>query len=92
MNEMVDRVARAMCKGFKLNCVNTGCREVCLQTFDPRDALMVEAKAAIAAMRQPTETMIKATEGKTGGYGYGDECFPADPVEVWQAMIDEALK
>lgn len=40
------------------------------------------ARAAIEAMREPTETMRKA------GYALTVD----DEVEIWQGMIDEALK
>ena len=43
-------------------------------------------RAAIAAMREPTEAMVSA------GYGvdYSPDPLPCD--KVWQGMIDEALK
>jgi len=47
--------------------------------------------AAIRAMRRPTKAML-AADMELGGYGWGDDCFPADPREIWRAMIDEALK
>ena len=46
------------------------------------------ARAAIAAMREPTEEMVEAgwQEGMAG-FGEGEECEP-----VWRATIDAALK
>lgn len=44
---------------------------------------MRRAEAAITAMREPTEAMLKA-----GHYA----AVEGDPSGVWQAMIDEALK
>lgn len=48
------------------------------------------ARAAIEAMREPTEAMVEA-DMPLGGYGFGDDVYSADPKEVWQAMIDAAL-
>lgn len=50
-----------------------------------------EAKAAIEAMRVPTEAMLSC-DMPLGGYGYGDDVYQADPREIWETMIDEALK
>ena len=50
------------------------------------------ARAAIEAMRDASPEMLKA-EMDLGGFGSRDgECYSADPLEVWQAMIDTALK
>lgn len=56
------------------------------------------ARAAIAAMREPTEAMITAllgAESEMGRFGYGHDSQFADRKqfdEGWRAMIDEALK
>jgi hypothetical protein len=57
-----------------------------------KDEARAKVRLGLAAMREPTRAMVKATEDLCGGYGYGDECFPADPTEIFQAMINEALK
>lgn len=50
------------------------------------------ARAAIKAMREPTKQMLGA-EMNLGGYGfYVDECISSNPTEIWQAMIDAALR
>jgi hypothetical protein len=74
-NEMILRVAKA------INKLGYGLGESLELTI---------AYAAITAMREPTEAMLKA-DVSLGGYGFG-ECYQADPKEVWQAMIDESLK
>lgn len=49
------------------------------------------AKAAIQAMREPTEAMIEA--GRYVEDGSGDYSIGKDPaINVWQFMIDAALK
>jgi hypothetical protein len=57
-----------------------------------REAIMEEARAAIEAMRKPTEAMSQAGGDIT--IPAGDYNYPiygaAD--EVWNAMIDAALK
>ncbi len=50
------------------------------------------AKAAIEAMREPTDAMCEAGDGTPGGPGFCDE--PGDPpsaYEIYQDMIDAAL-
>lgn len=45
-----------------------------------RTASMRHARAAIEAMKQPTDAMLSATEGHSD-----------DPATVWMTMIDAAL-
>ena len=72
MSEMVERVAKAIAAEFSH--LGTGWDEI--------------ARAAIAAMREPTEAM-KSVEGVHWGYS----CHVCGGLkEGWQAMIDEALK
>ena len=75
MSEMVERVARAFCRAM---------------AEDERgwEYMQGEARAAIAAMREPTHEMTYA--GHDVPMAVGLAAPPAD--EVWQAMIDEALK
>ncbi len=94
-DSMVERVARAICAAT--NIAMEGVTEVVLDNPDfvipahkrtdgkalPRWQLYVpKARAAIAAMREPTEAMIDAT-----GSDWGSQLE-----DNWQAMIDEALK
>jgi hypothetical protein len=74
MNAMVERVARALEDNSDL-LDPTG--------SEPRDFVAV-ARAAIAAMREPTEVMIEAVYG-----GHPENTRIAR--ECWRAMIDAAL-
>jgi hypothetical protein len=51
-----------------------------------RAALMAQARAAIEAMREPTDEMCKAAGEDRGP----DDHWP--PCTTWQMMIDAALK
>ena len=65
MNEMIDRVAKALFqRGNLMNMHEAG----------------ISARAAIAAMREPTPEMIEAG---------GDN---ENTILIWYAMIDKALK
>jgi hypothetical protein len=74
MSEMVERVIA----GVKDAMASTG------KNFKTSDqAFEIVARAAIEAMREPTEEMKRAAyEMFHDGY----------PVPIWQIMIDEALK
>ena len=76
MSEMVKRVARAIC-----------CRSDCFLPENCQAAYagtLEKARAALAAMREPTDQMCHA-----GAYEQHDW---KDSSQVWQAMIDEALR
>ncbi len=88
MGEMVERIAIA------LACVELGMTPQdwpsCYETGKER--YRQQAREALKAIREPTSAMLKA-DVSLGGYGFAEgECYQADPKEVWQAMIDEALK
>jgi hypothetical protein len=57
-----------------------------------------QARAALQAMREPTEAMVTAllgAESELGRFGYGHDSQFADRKQFddgWHAMIDEALK
>jgi len=59
---MVEVVARAMCLTWNINCHDPRCPHVkkCVGDMNPKDALMIDARAAIKAMRDPTPRMIRA--------------------------------
>lgn len=83
MSEMVERVGRALAK-----------QEGYAYDPEPYDA---RARAAIEAMREPTEAMWDAAEEhNSGGGGIMDdgslERNVYDLEKVWPAMIDAALK
>ncbi len=78
MSEMIERVAAALCE-----------HEGGTFAIDA-DVYRSRSRTAIKALREPTEAMIKAADDMdinsmdftpTGGL-----------LEVWQAMIDQALK
>jgi hypothetical protein len=73
MNPMIERVAKAIfdCSGYD-DAINFN-----LEDWAPA------ARAAIAAMREPTEGMI-------GVANQSD--YPEDVIYWWQEMINEALK
>lgn len=91
-DSLIERVARALCAAH-----------YAARFAKPRDDAHVQnnvdgnwhlyilsARAAIEAMREPTEAMVK--EGILGGYGWEEcKCFLTDPTEVWRTMIDAAL-
>jgi len=72
MNEMVDRVATVISKeqGILFESLPEMYREI----------WRTKARAAIGAMREPTDDMLEA------GFGEGSAKL------VWQDMIDEALR
>jgi hypothetical protein len=74
MNEMVERVARAICAASA--------------TLDWRE-YQDEAHAAIAAMREPTDTMAKIGDNYTN---CGGPCGNRMGRRAWCAMIDSALR
>jgi hypothetical protein len=74
MSEMVDRVARALTAEFE-----SGRR-----VFDEGEAEDL-ARAAIAAMREPTEEMAN------GRHTGGERISSIEAACVWRDMIDEAL-
>lgn len=81
MSEMIGRVARAIdAAEMAWKSRNGGDAASCIDCPDD-----VKARAAIAAMREPTDAMITAADGITD-----------DPFQVtrltYQAMIGEALR
>jgi hypothetical protein len=78
MNEMVERVARAL-----LDSCRTG-------NITRVDGARLMARAAIEAMREPTTAMIEAEPPDDGEFSKGNSAAHAKA--FWQAMIDEALK
>ena len=90
MSEMVERVARVVHQSF--NDKNIGI----LGTFEmlsdgDRAVLLHVARAAIAAMREPSERMT-AAPGKSGVRAGDYEMSAYEAEQAWKYMIDEALK
>lgn len=79
MSEMVERVAKAADEVLRdfLKYPDDGAL---------RDATLLIARAAIEAMREPTESMLR-------GVGDGEIVLASteSPASVWSAMIDAAL-
>lgn len=86
MSEMVERVARAMEAAD-----DSGATGV----FGSGPNVDAMARAAIAAMREPTEEMVLAGAGAMEGRSHEHEPQSAvifgQPAEVWRAMNDQAL-
>lgn len=86
MNEWIDRVARAIQ-------ASRGPRETWDHVSDQtRDLRRSDARAAIAAMREPSETMV--VDGFEAMKGDWQMCRDAadDARRCWAAMIDAALQ
>lgn len=50
------------------------------------------ARAALKAMREPSEGMIDGIpDHLLGGYGFGDDCYSANAERIWEHMIDALL-
>lgn len=79
MSEMVERVAKVL-------------QESCARDGMHIDVARHMARAAIEAMREPTEAMLTVGEDVIFDeqHEYGDELLKLPP--AWQVMIDEALK
>ena len=79
MSEMIERVAEA---------IQNRRREMLAAKGGPILIEPIElARAAIEAMREPTEAM------KERGFQYtADPCWPDDVGRAWRHMIDEALR
>ena len=82
MSEMIERVARALSKA----------RSIVGAPQDPSPVDRYLARAAIAAMREPTEGMVK------GGRNTADcdvnvfASYYSDTIAFWRRMIDAALR
>jgi hypothetical protein len=81
MNEMVERVARAMYKGCDDDARHPTWDEV---DHAFHNLWLRAARIGIAAMREPTEAMLEASPPIAGEN--------PSKYEIWQAAIDEALK
>lgn len=83
MSEMIERVAKAIA-----GVIDSAMPNVYVHTLDYKAA----ARAAIQAMREPTEQMVDAVYRQEDP-GFCDEPgTPTAPDDVWRQMIDEALE
>jgi len=85
MTEMVERVARAICRNSGEEMEVPGLE---LYVVDHWLAHRDDARAAIEAMREPTAWMDEAPMRS----GMIDDLGSFTAAEVWRAMIDAALK
>lgn len=106
MSEMIERVARAICvsdgldpdRKFKSSDISDGKapHELAWHEYQPA------ARAAVEAMRVPTEAQLEAAEEIVVGYDdfacgdgniyLGIPGYPQKASDVWSALIDAALK
>jgi hypothetical protein len=86
MSEMVERVAIAMydAEGFQRAIYKSGAEGWPHDREDVRDRYRKIARAAIAAMREPTNEMLDASGEVDEGWGRNHA--------IWRAMIDKALE
>ena len=90
MSEMVERVARAMfARENRARDGWTWEREI--ENVDLRTYWLDSARAAIAALREPTEAMLMAAREDSGAYTSNAEQDCEPYLEAWQEMIDAAL-
>ena len=77
VSEMIDRVADALAEAIDQDSID----------------YRAMARAAIKAMREPTDEMRAAVENDDSIQGGLDDCNQHDiPDEAWRLMIDAALK
>ncbi|HLX18470.1 MAG TPA: hypothetical protein VKS24_25055 [Bradyrhizobium sp.] len=87
MNEMVERVAEAI---YKTDPV--GVRPWQDAPISNRDDCLACARAAIAAMREPTEAMVEAGEAEMYEHHEKPEDWTLENTKTaWMMMIDAAL-
>lgn len=84
--EMVERVARAICEANGDDWDREGVDGLA-------DSYVPLARAAIEAMRGPTDDMLDAfmAEGQRQGVAFDEWSPPMFPKLMWQAMIESAL-
>lgn len=97
-SEMVERVARALdailgddheSLSMEMGCGSIGAKL-------RKEAMEKGARAAIEAMREPTEAMVAHADDQMPSEGIADgggiETRHRDAEDIWSAMIDAALK
>jgi hypothetical protein len=84
-DSMIERVARAIARAHRIGDLFIA-PDGSAHKSEPWQGFVDHARAAIAAMREPTEAM--ASEGAFAV----DGLFEPGAVAVWQAMTDAALK
>ena len=91
MGEMVERVAEAIWEARVADSSPiSGCPSPTAWASLPsiiKDVLTSQARAAIAAMREPTEAMVQIGYAASNAHDH----MPDDIRSAWSAMIDAAL-
>jgi hypothetical protein len=85
MTDMIERVAKAVknCGVFPLGDMR--------EYLSPEDAITI-ARAAVEAMREPTDEMNDAGADKCDGGCAEESCQCGFMGKIWTAMIDAALE
>lgn len=81
MSEMIERVAKALFSGSVYHGYNKGTLDA--EWFRMKGIHMAQAKAAIEAMREPSQEMIDVVRQRP---------WLSEAINDYRAMIDEALK
>lgn len=94
-DSMVERVAMAINAGGMAWLNENDPKRMSLSWADVPDEVF--ARAAIEAMKEPTEAMKKTGEdampdGLRWSPEYGDAIDEYDPLPVWRAMISKAME
>ena len=92
---MIERVARALCEieGGMPGWTASGMGMPGPEDNEPQWKLYEEeARAAIAAMREPTEAILKVIARDLPADGHGVEFVEGDAPDYWRSMIDAALQ
>lgn len=86
MSPIIERIARALC------CPERECEKLQSDGTCKRNyTFLGEARASVAAMRDPTKAMLEAGNAAVRGATV-HEAMERGDLLAWQAMIDAALK
>lgn len=89
-NDMAERIARIMWKHFATEGAFDEDRN-----DEDRGAYLTAARAAIEAMREPTDAMLRSINAQVLVAGTDSGCYSdhnPSPDVAWETMIDAALK
>jgi hydrogenase maturation factor len=92
MNEIAERMAKAAYEKFNENLI--GDLEPYWLDLDQsfKERLIEAQRAAIRAIRDPTEAMVAAPEMNDWVWWTDVDVKPEEIAAAWRSMIDEALK
>ena len=89
---MIEKVARAIRDAFPHQMVGSRPKPTWDQLSDgDREVWRNMARAALAAMRVPTEGMIEAGHAPWAKFGKDAAVRPSEIADLWENMIDFAL-